>query len=190
MEPIFSGTKEKRDSKETQSKISDPEPSENRKLRKLTKSVSSPSVKDALSGKMETSQVSAKEQHEIYHSQDYTEDFTEERFREAWNLFLSKVDSPSMKTTLSTIPEYDLDYNFVLKIDNSVQEENVKSIKPDLVAFLRKELKNSSIEISVEIVESKAKRIIYSDDEKYAEMAKKNPDLALLRQKFNLDFGE
>jgi hypothetical protein len=33
-------------------------------------------------------------------------------------------------------------------------------------------------------------RLIYSDAEKYDELVKKNSSLALLRQKFNLDFGQ
>lgn len=100
------------------------------------------------------------------------------------------VDSPNLKITLSAAPSFSDDYQFILNIENTVQEEMVRTIKPNLVTFLRKELKNSSIDISTRIVEKSGEKMIYSDDEKYAEMVKKNPDLLLLRQKFNLDFGD
>jgi len=159
-------------------------------LRKLSKSVNTPSIKDALSGKMQKNEVSAKQQHEAYTNQDLKENITEDRFKEKWNLFLNKVDSPTLKTTLSLIPEFSSDYKFILKIGNTVQEENIRIIKPELVSFLRNELKNSSIEVVTEIEEKEGEKLIYSDDEKYEEMVKNNPDLSLLRQKFNLDFGD
>ncbi len=63
-------------------------------------------------------------------------------------------------------------------------------IKPELVSWLRKELHNSKISLVTKIAQKKRGRIIYTDEEKYAEMLKKNPNLALLKQKFNLDFGD
>jgi hypothetical protein len=149
-----------------------------------------PSIKDVLSGKMDKSDIAVKEQHEIYLNNHLNENFTEELFAEKWNLFLSKLESPNQKTTLSPAPEFNPDYRFILRVENTVQEEIIRTIKPELVAFLRKELKNSSIEVIAEIREKEGIKFIYSDDEKYQEMAKKNPDLILLRQKFKLDFGD
>ena len=143
-----------------------------------------------MSGKSKEERDSAKKQHEIYNGPGEANDFTKPEFVEAWNRYLATIDSPNLKTTLSSIPEFDPSYRFVLKIENTVQEDNVRSIKPELVSFLRKELKNSTIEVVTKIVVKKGKPLIYSDDEKYSEMASKNPDLKLLRRKFNLDFGE
>lgn len=159
-------------------------------LKKLSRASESPSIRDALSGKPDGNNLSAKEQHEIYTANNLADDFTESMFIEKWNNYLSTVESPNLKFTLSTVPEFSPDYKFTLRIENTVQEENIKAIKPELVAFLRKELKNSSIEVISKIVETKGEKMIYSDDEKYADMAKKNPDLVLLRHKFNLDFGD
>jgi hypothetical protein len=58
-----------------------------------------------------------------------------------------------------------------------------------LVSWLRTELKNSKIQLITQITETVKGRIIYTDSEKFEEMAKKNPNLAILKQKFNLDFG-
>jgi len=76
----------------------------------------------------------------------------------------------------------------VIRIDNSVQEDLINSIKPELVSWLRKELRNSKIQLITQIDETQKEKIIYTDVEKYMEMLKKNPGLELLKQKFNLDF--
>jgi len=65
----------------------------------------------------------------------------------------------------------------------------INTIKPELVSFLRKELKNSKIQLNTIITEKVKGVVIYTDEEKYEELLKKNPSLALLKQKFNLDFS-
>jgi hypothetical protein len=77
----------------------------------------------------------------------------------------------------------------VLEIENTIQEDLISSIKPELVSWLRIELKNSLIQLNTVITEKVKGRIIYGDAEKYDELVKKSPALALLRKKFNLDFG-
>jgi tRNA A37 threonylcarbamoyladenosine dehydratase len=69
-----------------------------------------------------------------------------------------------------------------------VQDDLIKSIKPELIAWLRRELKNSGIELQVKVTESEQEKIIYSDRDKYIEMVKKNPMLDVLKRKFKLDF--
>lgn len=78
----------------------------------------------------------------------------------------------------------------MLEIENTIQEDLINQVKTDLVSWLRRELKNSNIHISTIITEKVKGRIIYTDAEKYDELLKKNPSIALLRQKFNLDFGQ
>jgi hypothetical protein len=56
------------------------------------------------------------------------------------------------------------------------------------VAWLRRELRNSEIDLITEITLEPATRIIYTDDEKLDEMIRKNPELSLLRERFQLDF--
>jgi len=97
-------------------------------------------------------------------------------------------DRPNLKSTLSSVPVLKEDYELVLEIENSVQDDLVNSIKPELVSWLRKQLKNSDIRLNTKITQKTKGRIIYTDSEKYAEMIKKNPKLALLRKKLGLDF--
>ena len=97
-------------------------------------------------------------------------------------------DRPNLQSTLSRLPSLENDYQLILEIDNSVQDDLINSIKPELISWLRKELKNSKIQLITRISENEKEKIIYTDTDKYQEMLKINPELRLLKQKFKLDF--
>lgn len=135
-------------------------------------------------------QLSAKEQHQIYSKEDEKEDFTVEQLKVKWDAFLTRLDDrPNLQSTLSNLPELKEGYQLLLEIENTVQEDLINNIKPELVSYLRVELKNSFIQLNTLITQKVKGRIIYTDAEKYDELVKENPSLALLRKKFNLDFG-
>lgn len=139
---------------------------------------------------MPDSKLTAQEQHEVYSQVALTEKFSSEDLKIKWDDFLIGLsDRPNLKSTLSTLPEIEDDCKLILEIENSVQEDLINSIKPDLVTWLRKELRNSNIQLITKISEKIKSSIIYSDSEKFEVMIQKNPSLGLLRQKFNLDFG-
>lgn len=149
----------------------------------------SPSIKEALSGKSEKETISAVARHEAYTQVSEIKDFTAEALAQKWNEFLLRIeDRPNLQSTLSKIPRLEADYKLILEIDNSVQEDLIGSIKPELVTWLRKELRNSNIQLISQITETEKEKIIYSDSDKYLEMLKQNPSLELLKQKFKLDF--
>lgn len=153
-----------------------------------------PSIKDALSGKLaaESHTVGdAMEKHKYFAGEEMLQPFTKEQFERKWVEYLDHVqDRPNLKATLSRIPEIFDGFKLKLKIENSVQNEEIGKIKPDLVSWLRRELQNTNIELVTEIVNQEIDAKPYSETEKLAEMMKKNPNISLLRQKFNLDFGE
>ncbi len=155
----------------------------------MSKQVQGPSIRDALSGKMPEDEMSLKEQHEIYTSFTETMDFSAEELKIKWEEFRQRLDdSPNLQSTLSRLPHIEDNYRLVLDIENSVLEDLVNNIKPELVSWLRKELKNSEIQLNTRITEIEKQRVIYSPSEKYMELLKKNPNLELLKQKFRLDF--
>jgi hypothetical protein len=118
------------------------------------------------------------------------EDFTVEQLKEKWERFVQTLGSrPNLQSTLANVPEVSESYQLLLEIDNSVQEDLINTVKPELVSYLRKELKNSKIQLITKISQTEKEKIIYTDQEKYLEMLKKNPQLEQLKQKFNLDFG-
>ncbi|MGE4586422.1 MAG: hypothetical protein AB7D05_03680 [Mangrovibacterium sp.] len=152
-----------------------------------------PSIKDALSGRLETKvgPADAREKMKYYTGEALSRPFTREEFEQKWKAFLAQLhDRPNLRSTLSRIPEIGDRFRLCLKIENSVQEEEIGKIKPELVSWLRRELQNTHIELITEIVVQEIESKPYSETEKLAEMIKKNSNIGLLRQKFNLDFGE
>ena len=133
--------------------------------------------------------MSAKEQFKLYSKADETEPFTTEQLEEKWKEFLPRLnDRPSLKATLSILPTIQEDWTLLLEVDNRIQDELLVNIKPELVSYLRRELHNSKINLKTVVSDIKREKVIYSDIEKYQEMAKKNPNLALLKRTLNLDF--
>jgi hypothetical protein len=134
-------------------------------------------------------QLSAKEQFNLYSKADETEPFTAAQLEEKWKAFLPRLDDrPSLKATLSILPTIQEDWTLLLEVDNRIQDELLVNIKPELVSYLRKELRNSKINLKTVVSDIVREKVIYSDIEKYQEMAKKNPNLALLKRTLNLDF--
>ncbi len=161
------------------------------KPKRIVKKVGTPSIKMALKGQFadDKQQLSAIEQHKMFSKADETEFFTEEELKEKWNAFLPRLDDrPSLKATLSILPEIKEDFTLVLPIDNRIQDELLVNVKPELVSWLRKELRNSKIKLKTVVTDIKREKVIYSDVEKYQAMANKNPNLALLKRTLNLDF--
>ncbi|MCF6332247.1 MAG: hypothetical protein L3J11_03105 [Draconibacterium sp.] len=141
--------------------------------------------------KNEEKQLSVKEQFQMYSNSNETEDFTKEDLELKWKKFLTRLDDrPNLQATLSIVPKLNENFQLYLEIDNSIQKDVIETIKPELVAFLRKELKNSKLELLTKVSDEIKNRIIYTDNDKFDEMVKKNPSLKILKQKFNLDFGE
>jgi hypothetical protein len=127
----------------------------------------------------------------LYTGKVLSEPFTAEMLNEKWNQLLETLDDkPSLKSSLSRRPFLSENGTILLQIDNSVQEEMIRAHNPQLVAWLRSELKNSAIELITEINQVEVQRIAYTDTEKLEEMLRKNRNLAVLKQKFHLDFED
>jgi len=107
-----------------------------------------------------------------------------------WPNFAEKyVEQVHLYNTLSINPEL-LPKNIVnFNVENSVQQDQFRSLKPEIIGFLRRGLNNSTIDVSVEIVRSVVENKIMTDDQKMKAMMQKNPALQLFKNKFNLDFN-
>ncbi len=161
-------------------------------IRKLGSSFS-PSIKDALSGSSQEKKSQDDPQKTIFsqYQENDSEPFTQEQLAAKWIEFLDKIAGrPSLCSALSNIPEITDGNKLSFKIGNSVQEEDIRQIKPELVSWLRKELRNSGIEITTRIEKIESERVIFSDSEKLQMMMQKNPVLNEFKQKFNLDFHD
>ncbi len=151
-----------------------------------------PSIKDALAGNVAEKPVEVESQKPSYSEYgDYSEPFTYEQFASKWAEFLDQLtDRPNLRSTLVNIPELIEGNKVLLKIENSVQEEEIRLVRLELISWLRRELRNSKIELITRIEKTETERVFYSDSEKLQMMMQKNPELYELKQKFNLDFKD
>ncbi|HEY4197372.1 MAG TPA: DNA polymerase III subunit gamma/tau, partial [Mucilaginibacter sp.] len=78
-------------------------------------------------------------------------------------------------------------YKFEVVVANKSQENMFRDEKPSLMNYLRVGLRNFDIEVSTRVDEIKAAKRPYTTSEKYQHMASKNPQLAELRRRFDLD---
>ena len=122
-----------------------------------------------------------------------TESVSSENLNKAWNDFAEKIraDRPRMYNTLKGhIPEIGKENKIELVLDNTVQQDEFqKDIKQDMLMYMREVLKNDLIVIHTSVkTDEPAQTKLYTPEEKYKHMSKKNPDLDQLKKEFNLDF--
>jgi hypothetical protein len=151
-----------------------------------------PSIKDALAGNALEKKVHDQVQDTTYNEYDnFSDSYTLEQLSEKWNEFLEQIaDRPNLCSTLSSVPELIDGNRLLLKVGNSVQEEDVRLIKPELILWLRKELRNSGIELVTRLERVESERTHFNDSEKLQILVQKNPNLNELKQIFNLDFKD
>jgi|GEM_PF-1176119 len=151
-----------------------------------------PSIRDAIAGNVPEKKGDDQVQETTYNEYEkFLEPFSNEQLAVKWKEFVDQLtDRPNLRSTLSIVPEKAEGNQILLKIGNSVQEEEVRLVKYELVSWLRRELRNSEIELVTSIEKQETGRIFYSDSEKMKLMMQKNPELYHLKQKFNLDFKD
>ena len=112
-------------------------------------------------------------------------DFNDVALKKAWLAFSSTlpVEEKRLISYINTnLPQrISGTPNFEIRISNSMQEKELLSYKYKLLSYLRSELKNSFIDMVLTMNEAEEARKILSPEEKYKQMALKNPVLIKLR---------
>lgn len=74
-------------------------------------------------------------------------------------------------------------------IENRALEEDFLNQKGDFLDFVRKELNNYAFDFTTAINKNTSTKKAYTPEEKYTKMIEKNPILATLKQKLDLEIG-
>jgi DNA polymerase-3 subunit gamma/tau len=156
-------------------------------LHTTSTSVKIPSLKD-LSNKA----AEVLEEEDPYLKGDDQEDFTMDTFLKHWNDYAAKIKTEGGNMSLFTIfttntPEMKEPYRFEVVVGNKSQETLFRDEKPNILNYLRTNLRNFNLEVQTRIDEVKAAKRPYTTTEKFQHMATKNPQLAELKRRFNLD---
>lgn len=118
------------------------------------------------------------------------EDFTEEAMQAAWKSYAEKIEKEGKYNLLShlTMGEPKLEGTLIhLVFPNHTIKVEVERAKYELLMYLRSELQNYDVDISIEVNEAEVKRYAYTPREKFDKLKEKNPLLDTLRQEFDLD---
>ncbi|MAZ73774.1 MAG: DNA polymerase III subunit gamma/tau, partial [Flavobacteriaceae bacterium] len=119
-----------------------------------------------------------------------TEPFTEEAMLSAWNEYNQKMSDEgnyNLHSHLSMgVPK--LEGTLLhLEFPNNTIKTEVERARHKLLGFLREQLNNYSIDLSIEVNEAEVKRYAYTPKEKYEKLMEKNPLLDKLRKEFDLE---
>jgi hypothetical protein len=133
-------------------------------------------------------------EHEV--DESWKEEVTIEKIKAAWDLFIDihkKAKRVSLVSTL-TLCELELKGNVVIfNVLNALQEVQLNDERTDLLFHLRKNVKNSLIELSIKVIISEdgddSPKTFLNDKERYMDMVTKNPSLDDLRKRLDLDLG-
>ena len=118
--------------------------------------------------------------------------FSQKLLEEKWNEFAeikNKEGKIALYTTLTKQTPELLD-NFLIKfiLDSEVQKMEFQTQNQLLLDFLRAELKNGHIQLALELTKSDNPKLTQlTSKERFFQMAEKNPDLHIFKEKFNLD---
>jgi len=79
------------------------------------------------------------------------------------------------------------DHIIQVKLRSPLQEDILERFRADLLQHLRQSLQNRKINIKTTLVKDEKQKVIYTTQEKYDHLVKKNPKLENLKDKFGLD---
>ncbi len=150
-----------------------------------------PSISRALNGnanKQEKKEhVKEKVQPEVQPKAD--KPFSHEDIKNIWPQFISKFkDQIHLYKTLEATPQLK-DNEVIIEVENSVQQEKIRSLKPEIIGHLSRNLQNSNIDVKVILNKKINENKALTDEQKLKMMIQKNPALMLFKNKFNLDFN-
>jgi DNA polymerase-3 subunit gamma/tau len=110
----------------------------------------------------------------------------------AWRKYAYIAKDKGLDTLFSALTSADplLEDGYVIKLNvsNEVQKNFVDTHETDVLTYLRQTLENYEITLVTEVgQESSDKKQLYSGQDKFKDMAERNPHLKTLQQRFKLD---
>ncbi len=116
-------------------------------------------------------------------------DFKPGQLQKVWQEYADRI-SDKMPTFASAMlkyqPELSEDFRIIFKTDNKIiANDNVNLT--ELLGYLKKELNNYEIELNTQITAKEENNKAYTDQEKFEQMANKNPNLRKLKNNLDLE---
>lgn len=118
--------------------------------------------------------------------------FTLDQVKMLWRRFAFEMKEKGMETFYNAMikrePIQQEETHFVMDVDNQIQVDYITPHLPEMMNYFRKELKNYAVEISIILNENPEEQTKFlTGKDKFAALARKNPNLHTLKSVFNLD---
>lgn len=109
-----------------------------------------------------------------------------------WRKFAFEMKTEGKETFYNALirrePKMLSENEYLLEVDNQVQIDYIQGHLSEMLSYIRRELKNFEIIVKVEITSNPEQEIKYqTGKDKFAALARKNPNLHTLKNTFNLD---
>lgn len=115
------------------------------------------------------------------------ESFNEAELKLAWSEFAEQRKKFQAEFQMLSQPFELRGKQIIVTLLSHVHESMLSAIKSELTAFLRDRLKNNTIIVAGELRSEDAKKVIYTNREKFDYLAEKNPLLKELKDRLGLD---
>ena len=118
--------------------------------------------------------------------------FSQEDLNVKWVQYANEKENVGKHNLLSVLRDKKAilkeNFNVCITLDNKVQEEVLNDEKTKLLGYLKTQLENDSISLTVDVTPLKEEEMkAYTAEDKFKKMVKKNPDLLNLKDKFDLE---
>lgn len=153
----------------------------------LTASIKIPTLAELNTKK----QVEKDVEKEVMATGDSRKEVSQDELLKVWNAYaeeIKKADKMYLFTLMtSNAPLMKPNDVIEVYVEGKEYEKIIREEKVNLLNHLRTRLQNFALDFAIKIIEPVAKKQLYTSQEKYQHMAEKNPNLAELRKRFNLD---
>ena len=117
-------------------------------------------------------------------------DFDMDDLKMLWRRYAFMKKDEGKLTTYNALikrdPKLKKDQIYVLEVDSQAQIDYINTT--DLVSFIRKGLKNYEMNIVIELTKNQGEEVKFqTGKDRFAALARKNPNLHSLKNTFNLD---
>ncbi len=123
-------------------------------------------------------------------SEEKDEKFTETQLQAAWDEYIHRLKNKGEKI-LASIMETDMPTlkgkTICVELPADTMKKDLERSMNPLMAFLKKKLQNTFIQIEIDVNETSAKKYAFTNIEKYNKLKEKNPLIEKLRTTFDLD---
>lgn len=161
-----------------------------------------PKVLKAPSGKLKTTNLSINKlmnpesplaQESMHNKENLPRnDFSFDDIKMYWRQFAFELKKESKHTFYNAMikrePLLQDDTRLIMEVDNEIQVDSISPMLPQLQGFIRQHVKNYEVTVEIRITEDQTEEVKYlNGKDKFAAMARKNPNLHTLKSTFNLD---